>query len=503
MRKGAIWLIVTGVLIGIILVLMLLLFNGRFHFGPMNHMMENGSFDENMNGNMMDDFGFMGDGSSSALSSSDEPEQALPIPNRLKADRVTDGAVYYTLEANEGTHQFFRSGKPSETLGYNGDLLGPMIELPTGKTVYIDTVNRLKEETSFHWHGLVVPGEMDGGPHQRVASGEQARVKIDVNQDPGTLWFHPHPMGATAEQVYKGLAGLLYVTDPKTEGALPHEYGVDDIPLIVQDRLFTKDGQLDYDAQMNVDGTVGDTLLANGAINTTFDVTTETLRVRLVNGSNARKFSFSLSNGQSFTQIATDGGLLDEPVQLDTLTLTPGERAELLLDFSDQQTGDTVAIEANGVAFTTFNIGDLTQQPVNLRSKTPAEDQPSVKADRQLTLFGMGHMVSIDGKTYDPDRIDISVKQGSTEVWEIYNRKDMMGGMTHPFHIHGVQFRILSRDGQPPADNERGWKDTVAVEPGEKVKIEMTFTEPGLFMYHCHILEHEENGMMGQLLVNP
>lgn len=503
MRKGAIWLIVTGVLIGIILVLMLLLFNGRFHFGPMNHMMGNGSFDENMNGNMMDDFGFMGDGSSSALSSSDEPEQALPIPNRLKADRVTDGAVYYTLEANEGTHQFFRSGKPSETLGYNGDLLGPMIELPAGKTVYIDTVNRLKEETSFHWHGLVVPSEMDGGPHQRVAAGEQAQVKIDVNQDPGTLWFHPHPMGATAEQVYKGLAGLLYVTDPKTEDALPHEYGVDDIPLIVQDRLFTKDGQLDYDAQMNVDGTVGDTLLANGAINTTFDVTTETLRVRLVNGSNARKFSFSLSNGQSFTQIATDGGLLDEPAQLDTLTLTPGERAELLLDFSDQQTGDTVAIEANGVAFTTFNIGDLTQQPVNLKSKTPSEDQPSVKADRQLTLFGMGHMVSIDGKTYDPDRIDISVKQGSTEVWEIYNRKDMMGGMTHPFHIHGVQFRILSRDGQPPADNERGWKDTVAVEPGEKVKIEMTFTEPGLFMYHCHILEHEENGMMGQLLVNP
>lgn len=310
-------------------------------------------------------------------------------------------------------------------------------------------------------------------------------------------------MGATAEQVYLGLAGLLYVTDDVSTN-LPNEYGVDDIPFIVQDRLFTDDGRLDYDRQMNIDGTVGDTLIVNGAINTTFDVTTSTLRVRLVNGSNARNLDFSLSNGEPFTQIATDGGLLDKPVLLKTLTLTPSERAEILIDFSDLSLGDDLALQANGIPFTTFTVRDQVDQDGEWSDAfdgTAASNESSV-ADRRLTLFGMGNMVTIDGKQFDPDRIDINVQQGSTEIWEIYNREDMMGGMTHPFHVHGVQFRILERDGQPPPDNERGSKDTVAVAPGEKVKIEMTFKETGTFMYHCYILEHEENGMMGQLKVD-
>lgn len=310
-------------------------------------------------------------------------------------------------------------------------------------------------------------------------------------------------MGATAEQVYLGLAGLLYVTD-ETENGLPNEYGVDDIPLIVQDRLFTDDGRLDYDRQMNVDGTVGDTLLANGAIDTTFDVTTNTLRVRLVNGSNARNLDFSLSNGEALTQIATDGGMLDQPVSLKTLTLSPSERAEIIIDFSGMATGYRLALQADGIPFTTFTVRDLTEQDgdwTDAFTEAPVAHKSSETA-RRLTLFGMGNMVTIDGKQFDPDRIDINVRQGSTEVWEIYNREDMMGGMTHPFHVHGVQFRILERDGNPPPDNERGWKDTVAVAPGEKVKIEMTFRETRTFMYHCHILEHEENGMMGQLRVN-
>ena len=513
MKNKTIWMLVTGILIGIILVLVVLLFNGSWNNHPMNNMMgnesfmdnidDNGSFMDNINGNGMHGNGHMGFGTNISLESSDEPAQSLPIPKRLEPDRVTKDAVYYTIEADEGTTQFFKEGEKSETLGYNGNLLGPMIELPKGKTVYIDTVNRLDEPTTFHWHGLIIPAEMDGGPHQAVAPGKKARVRLDINQEPSTLWFHPHPMGDTAEQVYKGLAGLLYVTDSDTDQDLPNDYGVDDIPLIIQDRLFTNDGELDYDTQMNVDGTTGDTLLTNGAINTTFDVTTETLRVRLVNGSNARNFDVSLSNDDAFTQIATDGGFLDDPVQLNSVTLTPGERAELLIDFSDDRVGDTVSLEADGIAFTTFKIGELTESKVNLKSSAEPTTQTSSGADRQLTLFGMGNMVTIDGKSYDPNRIDIEVEQGETEVWEIYNREDMMGGMTHPFHIHGVQFRILSRDGNPPPESERGWKDTVAVTPGEKVKIEITFTEPGTFMYHCHILEHEENGMMGQLLVNP
>lgn len=466
-------------------------------------MIGDGSFMGQQNGGMMHDNGGMGRGGTVELVASNEPNQRLPIPERLQPDRVTDEALYYTVRTERGEHQFFHQGVSSETLGYNGSLLGPMIELPTGKTVYITTINQLDEPTSFHWHGLVIPGAEDGGPHHSLDSGEQKQVRLDIDQQPGTLWFHPHPMGATAEQVYLGLAGLLYVTD-QAETGLPNAYGVDDIPLIVQDRLFTDDGQLDYDRQLNVDGTVGDTLIANGAINTTFDVTTNMLRVRLVNGSNARNLDFSLSNGEAFTQIATDGGLLHRPVSLETLTLTPSERAEILIDFSDLSLGDELALQADGIPFTTFTVRDHIEQGgdwTDAFTEAPVAHKSS-EADRRLTLFGMSNMVTIDGKRFDPDRIDINVRQGSTEVWEIYNREDMMGGMTHPFHVHGVQFRILDRDGKPPPDNERGWKDTVAVAPGEKVNIEMTFQETGTFMYHCHILKHEENGMMGQLKVD-
>ncbi|TCI42169.1 copper oxidase [Exiguobacterium sp. SH3S2] len=494
------WVIGMGIL-SIVTGLLLLLFT----FAPGRWMMGNGFFmGDRDDVGMMHGNGGMGRGNSIDLVSSIEPAKPLPIPERLRPDRVTEDELYYTVRAQIGDSQFLSAGAQTETLGYNGDLLGPMIELPKGKTVYINTINQLNDPTSFHWHGLVIPGKQDGGPHQLINPGEQHQVRLDIDQEPGTLWFHPHPMGDTAEQVYRGLAGLLYVTDESAETDIPNEYGVDDIPLIVQDRLFTDDGRLDYDRQMNIDGTVGDTLLANGAINATFDVTTNTLRVRLVNGSNARNLDFSLSNGEPFTQIATDGGLLDKPVSLKTLTLTPSERAEILIDFSDLSLGDDIALQADGIPFTTFTVRDRIDQDgewIDAFEGASVSNDSSV-ADRRLTLFGMGNMVTIDGKQFDPGRIDIDVQQGTTEVWEIYNRKDMMGGMTHPFHVHGVQFRILERDGNPPPDNERGWKDTVAVAPGEKVKIEMTFKETGTFMYHCHILEHEENGMMGQLRVN-
>ncbi|STO07180.1 multicopper oxidase family protein [Exiguobacterium aurantiacum] len=498
MNRSITWIIGAGLVLSIVVGLLLLLFT----FTPGRWMMGNDSFMGNQ-----DDVGMMhggmGRGNTIDLTASSEPTKPLPIPERLQPDRVTDDALYYTVRTELGEHRFFDEGVRTETLGYNGNVLGPMIELPAGKTVYINTINQLDEATSFHWHGLVIPGEEDGGPHQLIASGEEKQVRLDIDQEPATLWFHPHPMGATAEQVYLGLAGLLYVTSEMPTG-LPNTYGIDDIPLIVQDRLFTADGELDYDGQMNIDGTLGDTIIANGAINTTFDVTTETLRVRLVNGSNARNLDFSLSNGEPFIQIATDGGRLDKPVSLETLTLTPSERAEILIDFSGQSLQDKIDLQANGVAFTSFTLRERNKQDED-GFEHPTEEytsNDSSGADRRLTLFGMGNMVTIDGKRFDPDRIDINVEQGSTEVWEIYNREDMMGGMTHPFHIHGVQFRILERDGNPPPENERGWKDTVAVAPGEMVKIEMTFQEKGTFMYHCHILEHEENGMMGQLQVN-
>ncbi|WP_114571511.1 multicopper oxidase family protein [Exiguobacterium flavidum] len=498
------WYILGGFTVGILLILILLFgtnLNHRFMMGDNSTGNMNGM--GNMHGNGGN--GMMRHGANIDLATSSEPPKPLPIPPELKPDRETEGAVYYTVRAEQGETQFFANGKRTPTLGYNGNLLGPMIKLPKGKTVYIDTVNRLAEPTTFHWHGLKIPSKEDGGPHQPVKQGEQRRVRLDIEQEAATLWFHPHPMGSTAKQVYQGLAGLLYVTEEGSEIDLPHEYGVDDIPIIVQDRLFERDGTLNYDNSMNADGTVGDTLIANGAINTEFDVERSLMRVRLVNGSNARNFEFSLSGGETFTQIASDGGLLEEPVSLDRVALSPGERAEILIDFSKNEVGDEIELQANGIPVNTFVIKGLEKSAADLEGlkEKSSLNRKSSEVDRRLTLFGMGNMVTIDGKRFDPDRIDIEVKRGVTEVWEIYNEKDMMGGMTHPFHIHGVQFRILERDGKVPSANEKGWKDTVAVTPGERVKIAIEFNEEGTFMYHCHNLEHEENGMMGQLKVTP
>jgi len=509
------WYILGGLTVGILLILILLFGTNLSHrfmmgdnsFGNMNgtenmHGNGNDGNDGNMHGNGGN--GMMGHGANIDLAASSEPVKSLPIPPELKPDRETDDAVYYTVRAEQGETRFFADGKRTPTLGYNGNLLGPMIQLPKGKTVYIDTVNRLDEPTTFHWHGLKIPSKEDGGPHQPVNQGEQRRVRLDIEQEAATLWFHPHPMGSTAEQVYQGLAGLLYVTEEDSGIDIPNEYGVDDIPIIVQDRLFENDGTLDYGNSMNADGTIGDTLIANGAINAAFDVERSLMRVRLVNGSNARNFEFSLSGGEEFTQIASDGGLLEKPVPMSRLALSPGERAEILLDFSKYEVGDKVELQANGVPVNTFVIKGLEEKTVQLDDlKKPSPKQGSSEVDRRLTLFGMGNMVTIDGKRFDQDRIDIEVEKGTTEVWEIYNEKDMMGGMTHPFHVHGVQFRILERDGKAPAANEKGLKDTVAVSPGERVKIAIEFNEEGTFMYHCHNLEHEENGMMGQLKVTP
>lgn len=248
---------------------------------------------------------------------------------------------------------------------------------------------------------------------------------------------------------------------------------------------------------------LGDTLLVNGTIHAAFDVTTELLRLRLLNGSNARVYDFYLGDGSSFLQIASDGGLLNEPVALQSLRLTPGERAEILLSFKGTQSGGHLDLMSGGTPVLRLNVlGELAPNgsiPLTLNNLAAAIDSGLV--DRRFVLFGMGMMVSINGDAFDMNRIDERGFTLTDEVWEVYNRSDMMGGMVHSFHLHGTQFRVLTRDDAAPPLNERGWKDTVALDPGERVRFLVRFSEPGLFMYHCHILEHEDNGMMGQIEV--
>jgi blue copper oxidase len=229
------------------------------------------------------------------------------------------------------------------------------------------------------------------------------------------------------------------------------------------------------------------------------------MRLRLLNGSNARSYQIHLSNNQAFVQIASDGGFLTEPVEMTNLILGPGERAEIIIDFSKFEKGDTVSLMDQETKFMRFSIGSKSNKTVNLPSKfTDIQriDPSSAIKTRKFSFQGMGPNVNINGKQMDMDRIDEVLTLHTTEIWEVTNNTGgMMGGMPHPFHAHGTQFQILDRDENPPPANETGWKDTFLVYPGEKVRAIATFNHTGTFMYHCHILEHEDAGMMGQFQV--
>ena len=213
-----------------------------------------------------------------------------------------------------------------------------------------------------------------------------------------------------------------------------------------------------------------------------------------------------MNTGDSFEQIATDGGFLNKPVTLDEITLTPSERAEIIIDFSQFDTENGLAlVNEDDSILLPFDVseegGEESSIPEKMNDVSISEEELSMPVTKQVELFGMMDQVTINGKKFDPERIDFTQEQGVTEVWEIYNKPDEMGGMIHPFHIHGAQFKIISRGGEEPPENERGWKDSISIQPDETVKIAIQFKHKGIYMFHCHILEHEDNGMMGQVKV--
>lgn len=465
------------------------------NFGNMNpfNMMK-----ERPEGSMM-----MGHGQSNVPLQHSTGENELKIPPVLKSDKEDGNDVYYTIEAQKGQTEIFE-GIQTKTLGYNSSFLGPVMKLKKGQTTHIKLKNSLDEETTFHWHGLIIAGDADGGPHNVIQPGEEKEITFEVKQDRATLWFHPHPKGKTAKQVFEGLAGLMYIEDDMDD---PYVYGENDIPLIIQDRTFNDQKQLDYEAVKNADGTMGETLLINGTLNPRLTVNKEQVRLRLLNGSNMRNYTLKLSNNQSFQQVASDGGLLNAPVELTELQLTPSERAEIIIDFSKiKEDEDVKLITDDGTVLLPFQVNDREnnaqkeiQKPQN--PVTISEEEMQKEVSKEIVLFGMMHHVTINGKKFDMNRIDFTQKKGETEIWEIYNKPDMMGGMIHPFHIHGTQFKVISINGEEPPANLQGYKDTISLEPGDRAKIAVKFEEKGVFMYHCHILEHEDNGMMGQVKV--
>ncbi|MFJ6208907.1 multicopper oxidase family protein [Lysinibacillus sp. NPDC092081] len=432
-------------------------------------------------------------------------ENELKIPAVLERDN--EKGIVYTVKAQKGKTEIF-DGIETKTYGYNGSFLGPMLRFEKGDKVKIRTINELDEPTTFHWHGLEVSSDVDGGPYDILKPGEEKVIEFEVTQEASTLWFHPHPHGITSEQVYNGLAGLIYIEDNHSKGlGLPNDYGKNDFPLVFQDKTFDDKKQLNYNAVKNEDGTIGNTLLINGTLNPKLTVNKEKVRLRLLNGSNARNYTFKLNSGDSFLQIATDGGFLNEPVTLKEITLTPSERAEIVVNFSQiKKVNNLALINEDGTVLLPFEVTDQSgvnsKVPEKLNDFSLADKELNLPVTKKVELFGMMNMVTINGKKFDPERIDFTQKQGVTEVWEIYNKPDMMGGMIHPFHIHGAQFKIISRDGKEPPENEQGWKDSISIKPDEKVRIVVQFKHKGVYMIHCHILEHEDNGMMAQIKVD-
>ncbi|MBL4819519.1 MAG: multicopper oxidase domain-containing protein [Gammaproteobacteria bacterium] len=474
---------------------------------------------------------------------------SLNIPP-LEEGSITDTVRQFQLTMQRGSRSFLPDS-PSETLGINGDYLGPTLHFRRNEDVSLQIHNQIGEPTTLHWHGFHIPASEDGGPHQTIAVGDTWNPQYKVLQPAGTYWYHSHMLHKSAEQVYKGLAGLIIVDDESNEELdLPSTYGTDDIPLIVQDRNFNREGALVYRASYEdtVIGTHGDTILVNGTWRPYFEPQTALVRFRLLNAANARTFTFAFSDGREFYQIASDGGLLNSPVPMTTLELAVAERAEILVDFSDGREVTLVSL-GKTPTFPEFPGGmsgmirSLNAQSFDILAIRPQQNlsgqvilpqrlenigRPTgiiTEITRKIRLsmgfgtrsgddrgpgrgarngrgggHGGGHF-SINGRVMDVNYINERIPLYSTEIWELTNTSPMM----HPFHIHHGLFQVLDRDGAPPPANELGWKDTVKVNPGELVRIVMRFEDfadpDNPYMYHCHILEHEDRGMMGQFLV--
>ncbi|MBK9628390.1 MAG: multicopper oxidase domain-containing protein [Flavobacteriales bacterium] len=444
-------------------------------------------------------------------------QNPLAIPAALDLDT-------FDLVVDEHMHQFY-PGLTTPTFGVNGVFLGPTLILHHGDTAHIRVINQLEEFTTLHWHGMQVPGESDGGPPRMVMPGETWHVKYKVKNPAGTFWYHPHPHEQTAEQVNMGLAGMIIVQDD-AEAALdlPRTYGVDDIPVVVQDRSFDTNGDFIF-------GPLGDSLLVNGTPHPYVELPAQIVRLRVLNGSNTRTYQYGFEDGRSFSIIANDGGLLASPISTDRLRQSNGERSDILLDLAGME-GDSLLLMSfateltpsmpgsdyglwepsalSGIDFPVLRIRVTAQtsDPVTTIPTTLVAQNPPLELDISRTRYksfggtgtvGTG-MFTINDLMFDIDVVNDTVWLGATEKWVILNGSDI----AHPFHMHGGSFYVLNRDGMPPLPWETGAKDVILVDMAEQVHLIMKFDELSNgwpFMYHCHNLMHEDMMMMLQYVV--
>ena len=437
----------------------------------------------------------------------DTPAAApLSIPVLLEPAYDREGVAHYDLTIGKSRHDYGQAAL-TDTYSYNGmSVLGPTLRLRTGESVVISVTNELDEITTTHWHGADVPAEDDGGPHSLIEPGGTWVADFDVIQPAATLWYHPHAHGSTAEHVYRGAAGLIIIDDDNPDAAvLPATYGVDDIPVVIQDRDFTEDGQLDFAIDDGDEGKLYGILTVNGTIDPYVEVPTGLVRLRLLNGSQARIYQLSVE-GANMTMIASDGGYLASPVELEQLVLAPGDRAEIIVNVGDESAalvdstfGRVLELRPNGEV---SGAGPLPDKLATIERIPESE----ITVDRVFHMHDMRNFWEFDatwainGVQFDMSRIDFTARLGDTERWTLFSNDGQ-----HVFHPHQVQFQILSINGEPPPPEESGWEDSVLVNSEREVVVAVRFhsyaAEDMPYMFHCHILDHEDTGMMGQFRI--
>lgn len=448
----------------------------------------------------------------------------LPLPPVLEPTTSTATVDYYDVTMSPNLVQVFPGYPPTTIWGYNGMFPGPTIQARTGVEAHILQTNGLTGvvhadgspvRTTVHLHGGRTPAVYDGHPNALIEPGDSFEYLYPNIQDATTLWYHDHQAHYTADNVYNGLVGFYLITD-EVEESLNLPSGDYDIPVVIMDRLFTSNGAFYYpplDQNTVQSGFLGDTIVVNGAAQPYFEVARRKYRFRFLNGSNARQYQLALSNGQPFVQIGCDQGLLPAPVSRTSMRIAPAERLDVVIDFSSIPLGTSIELRNTlvGSSSRTYrilrfdvvaNVVDTSEVPPTLRAMPPLT---GASANRNFQLWFNGTNWTINGKTYDPNRVDFFPRLNTREVWSYQN----FSPHPHPMHLHLGRFQVLRRFPGSPQPYE-GWKDTINVMNGEQVYITVDIPDStplydlsGIYVHHCHNLEHEDHDMMQQFQTVP
>lgn len=436
--------------------------------------------------------------------------QKLRIPQVIERSYRKWGVDYYDVSMREGLAQILPGAK-TPIWGYNGQFPGPTFKVEKNRPIKVIQKNKLDKELAVHLHGGNVPSSSDGMPGDEIQPGDSRTYFYPNAQPASTYWYHDHKHGLESFNSYMGLSGY-YLLHDKNEDCLDLPSGKYDVPLIIQDRFFNDDNSF----RLPVPGEfAGDVTLVNGVAHPRFDVERRPYRFRLLNGSSMDGLvDLSLDNGAPIYVIGNDGGLLEKPVPVQHLAIAPSERYDVIIDFSKVAVGTKIVLK-NAITFF-GNRAEVMRFDVTKKAHGHVHPIPK-KLVRQHKLdprrasnfrtfelrsnLELGQML-INGKVFDPARIDIRPKLDATEIWTVRNTEAPELPIPHVFHTHLVRFQILDRDGKPPAAHEAGWKDSVTIEAGSSIRLIMKFGDfTGRYLYHCHLLGHADAGMMAQMEV--